>query len=420
MGLLTRKETKEEVVDEGFIDRGPPDGGMRAWLQVLCGHLIVFNAWGYINSFGIFQPYYVSMLNRPPSDISWVGSLQICLVYGVGTFSGRAMDAGYLRPTMIIGFILQLLGIFMTSLSISYWQFILAQGICQGLGDGLLFCPMVAVMSTYFSKRRTLAISSAACGGATGGMVFPAIAQQLLPKIGFAWTVRVMGFVVLFNACVVLSLVRQRLPPRKTGPLIEWGAFTELPYVLFASGTFFALWATFYAYYYVRAFGRDILHISEQTSFNLLLIINGVGLPGRLIPALLSDKFFGPVNTIIPWTASASVLLYGWIGVHSLAGLTVFTAIYGFFGGGIQSLFPSALSSLTTDLSKAGTRIGMVFSIVSIATLTGPPLAGALIGKDDGQYLYAQLFGGTSMILGSLLLVGARVSQTGFFLKRRM
>lgn len=98
----------------------------------------------------------------------------------------------------------------------------------------------------------------------------------------------------------------------------------------------------------------------------------------------------------------------------------MFTAIYGFFGGGIQSLFPSALSSLTTDLSKAGTRIGMVFSIVSIATLTGPPLAGALIGRDDGQYLYAQLFGGTSMILGSLLLVGARVSQTGFVLKRRM
>lgn len=126
------------------------------------------------------------------------------------------------------------------------------------------------------------------------------------------------------------------------------------------------------------------------------------------------------MNTIVPVTASAAVLLYGWIGVSSLAGLVVFTAIYGFFGGGVQSLFPSALSSLTTDLSKAGTRIGMVFSIVSVATLTGPPLAGVLISRDHGGYLYAQLFGGTSMILGSLLLVGARVSQTGFALKRRM
>lgn len=250
MGIF-RQKTKEEDVDLDSPEPVPPDGGTTAWLQVLCGHLIVFNAWGYINSFGIFQPYYVSLLNRPPSDISWIGSLQICLVYGVGTFSGRAMDAGYLRPTLVVGFTLQLLGIFMTSLSSSYWQFILAQGICQGLGDGLLFCPIVAVVSTYFSKRRTLAISSAACGGATGGMVFPAIARQLLPKVGFAWTVRVMGFVVMFNAVVVLTLVRQRLPPRKTGPLIEWGAFTELPYALFASGTFLCLWATFYAYYYV-------------------------------------------------------------------------------------------------------------------------------------------------------------------------
>lgn len=55
------------------IDPGPPpDGGLVAWTQAIMGHLIVFNTWGYINSFGVFQTYYVATLGHPPSDISWV------------------------------------------------------------------------------------------------------------------------------------------------------------------------------------------------------------------------------------------------------------------------------------------------------------------------------------------------------------
>jgi MFS family permease len=93
--------------------------------------------------------------------------------------------------------------------------------------------------------------------------------------------------------------------------------------------------------------------------------------------------------------------------VHSVDGLIAFAVIYGFFGGGVQSLFPAALSSLTKDLSKAGVRIGMVFSIVGIASLIGPPIAGALIQKREGGYLYAQLFGGVSMMLGAGLVLCA-------------
>lgn len=55
------------------VDPGPPpDGGLVAWTQVVCGHFIVFNTWGYIVSYGVFQTYYVSTLGHPPSDISWV------------------------------------------------------------------------------------------------------------------------------------------------------------------------------------------------------------------------------------------------------------------------------------------------------------------------------------------------------------
>ena len=214
-------------------------------------HLVVFNCWGYLTSFGIFQEYYLDSLHATPSAISWIGSVQIFLVYFIGSFSGRALDAGFYRTILVTGSFLQVLSVFMTSIASEYWELFLAQGICKGLGDGMLFCPTVSLVATYFSKKRTLAMACAASGGATGGLVFPLIARQLLPKLGLPWTVRVMGFVILFNATIAISIARVRLSPRKLGPLIEWSAFKELPYSFYCLGSFFNLWAVYFAYFYV-------------------------------------------------------------------------------------------------------------------------------------------------------------------------
>ena len=404
-----------KTVSRISIDPGPPpDGGLEGWTQCLMTHLVVFNTWGYINSFGVFQTYYVEALHHPPSDISWVGSVQIFLLFFVGTFSGRATDYGLLRPTLLVGSIFQLIGVFMTSLSTKYWQLFLAQGICTGLGNGLVFCPSLSLLSTYFSKKRSLAIGIGASGSATGGLVFPVIVQQLLPKIGFPWTIRVIGFVMLALQAVTLAFSKPRLPPRKTGAVVEWKAFQELPYTLFSIGMFLNFWGLYIAFYYIGSFGRNILGVSEADSINDLLILNGVGIFGRLIPAHLADRFFGPLNTLIPFVFVSGLLLYCWAAVDSKGGLVGFAVMYGLFAAGIQSLFPATLSSLTTDLKKAGVRMGMVFSVISFACLTGPPIAGALIQRKHGEYLYAQMFAGTVLMAGCTTLVASRVTRKGW------
>jgi MFS family permease len=91
--------------------------------------------------------------------------------------------------------------------------------------------------------------------------------------------------------------------------------------------------------------------------------------------------------------------------------LFVFAAIYGSGSAGLQSMFPAGLSSLTTDMRKQGTRMGMGFSVASIACLTGPPIAGILIENNDGNYLAAQIWGGTSFMLGASFLLAARLAQ---------
>jgi MFS family permease len=187
----------------------------------------------------VFQAYYVTLLDRPPSDISWIGSVQVFLLFFIGTFTGRLTDAGYFRETFLVGTLLSVLGMMMASLSTQYWQLFLAQGVCCGIGNGCLFCPALSLTSTYFSKKRSLAIGLAACGSATGGLIFPAMVQQLLPKVGFGWTMRALGFLDLGCLVICNVFIRQRLPPRKAGPIVEWNAFKEAPYTLFAVAMFF-------------------------------------------------------------------------------------------------------------------------------------------------------------------------------------
>ena len=62
---------------DGPIDTNPPpDGGVKAWTVVVMCHLAGFNTWGFLNAFGVLQSYYGSHLGRPPSEISWIGSIQ--------------------------------------------------------------------------------------------------------------------------------------------------------------------------------------------------------------------------------------------------------------------------------------------------------------------------------------------------------
>jgi MFS family permease len=168
----------------------------------------------------------------------------------------------------------------------------------------------------------------------------------------------------------------------------------------------------YFAFYYLSSFSRDELDdpFTFEQSLNLLLVLNGVGLVGRLLPNYIADKI-GALNIFIPICGVTSVLVFCWIAIKSSVSLYVWSALYGAFAGGIQSMFPAALSFLTTDLRKLGVRMGMVFTVVSFATLTGPPISGAIVDA-TGNYVAAQAFSGASLALGCLFLVlSKRVSM---------
>ena len=406
--VLSRVQSRD--VDPG----PPPDGGYVAWSQAVLCHLVIFNTWGFVNSFGLFQTYYTEHLGMNPSAISWIGTIQIFIPFLIGSFSGSAVDAGYFRLIFAIGVPIQVFGLFMTSLCTTYWQIFLAQGICVGLGNGLVFIPAMTLVATYFLKNRGVAIAVTATGSATGGVVYPAIAESLLPKVGFGWTVRVMGFLMLCTMVVAAAFLKPRLPPRKSGPLVELSAFKELPYLFFAIGSFFCFWGLYVVFYYIGSYAHDTLGTPYSTSINLLMIMSGVGGPGRIVPNYCSDRWTGSLNLMIVYSAVCSIVMFTWIAVDSVAGVWIFATFYGLACAGVQSLFPTTLASLTKDPKYLGTRIGMTFSLAGFGCLTGPPIGGALIRQDNGRYLYAQIFAALAMGVGCVALVAARFTLAGW------
>ena len=164
------------------------------------------------------------------------------------------------------------------------------------------------------------------------------------------------------------------------------------------------------AYLQVTSFGVQVIGLPFHDSTVLLIIINGIGVPARLAPAWIADKY-GQLNTIVPVAWCVAIVAWTWVAVHDVAGTCVFVCFYGILIAAFQCLLPPTVASLTSDLSKIGTRLGMVFSCMGLAALTGPPIGGAIQVAQGGSYTGSQCWSATASLICAVLVTLARVSR---------
>lgn len=77
-------------------------------------------------------------------------------------------DKGHFRILILVGTFLCVFGHMMLSLCDKYWEVLLAQGFCAGIGLGMLFVPAVTIMSSYFTTRLQIAMGLTVSGSAIG------------------------------------------------------------------------------------------------------------------------------------------------------------------------------------------------------------------------------------------------------------
>lgn len=74
-----------------------------------------------------------------------------------------------------------------------------------------------------------------------------------------------------------------------------------------------------------------------------------------------------------------------------------------------------------SDVRQIGVRTGAMFAATSIASLTGNPIGGALVGDtQQPTYWRMQLFAGIVMAAGAVAFVLARVRVTGLTLMKKV
>lgn len=457
-----------------------PRNGRIAWLHAVTGLLIVFNCWGINNAYGLFQEYYqTSLPDTSPSTIAWIGSTQLAMVFVLGFPVGKLVDLGYFRLVFHSGTIVMLLGIFCTAWCVKLWQLFLVQGLVTGLGMGMVFCSGVVALMTWFDETHVgMAMGIVAAGSAIGGISYVLIARYLLKLLGFATTMRILGGVATAAMIPPTLVYRMRdqkhkdlrrcqrsnsrirvgsfssnalMPPPVTinAPIKPgWRSFFEPAYILAGAGMFFAFLGVYFGFVFMVSYGSFVLGLSQKASTNLLIYMLAANLAGRFLPALISDRCIGPLNTIIP-----SVLLTGavtglWAASEQTeVSLIVIACFYGFVSAGVQVLYaptvqafcmepkptraPSRASTFDTyndnnqrlATDRLGMRAGGIFTFIGIACLIGPPIGGALINyrADRGlsqPFLGAQIFASVSLFLSGALLLASRVAKAGWTARR--
>lgn len=148
-------------------------------------------------------------------------------------------------------------------------------------------------------------------------------------------------------------------------------------------------------------------------SLNLVIILNGVGLPARILPGFIADRFIGVLNTFLLCVFGSTVVLFGWLGVHATPSYYAWTVLYGLFSASFQSLFPTTIAAYSSDITKTGTRLGMAFTAIGFSALVGGPISGALLDAADGSYVAPICWAGASSCMGLAMIGYARVHKFG-------
>jgi MFS family permease len=392
----------------GF-DEPAPDGGARAWLVVAGSACIFFSCLGFMNTFGVFEQYYLThqLRGEAPNNVAWIGSLMAFIQFAGGVFSGPLFDrfgAWVVRP----GAVIYVFALMMTSICKEYWQFMLAQGVLAGIGMSLLQVPAFAAVSQYFHKKRAAALGIVVSGSSIGGIVFPIAFSKMLNEstLGFGWSVRIMGFVVtplLAFACVAVA---PRVPPRKT-QFFLLSVFKNVRFLMLIAAAFCSFIAMYMPLFYIPTYAVA-RGVDATLASYLLAVVNAASTFGRIIPGILADRF-GKLNVFAVGGIVTGVCVLCMNSATSTAGLVVYSLGFGFASGTIISAASAALTVCTDDYRNLGTYLGMGMALSSLATLVGPPVDGVMLDNYHA-FIQACIFSGVMGLVGGVLAFMTKVT----------
>ncbi|RSL48628.1 hypothetical protein CEP54_012834 [Fusarium duplospermum] len=398
-----------------------PEGGLRAWGVVFGSFCIMLSVFGVINTAAVFESYFKEnqLKDKAPSTVAWIFSLYLFNIYFLGLLAGPIFDRHGHRLLIFVGSVLVVVSFMLLSLCSEYYQIILCFSMLFGIGASLMNIPAYAVIGHWFDKRRGFAVGVASTAGGIGGIIFPLVFQATLPSIGFAWSMRMLGFILLLLAVPSNLLIRTRLPPSEQfeSAWPEFRLFKDPRLSLCCAGIFFMEYGILVPLTYVVSYATEHGHASTN-SYMLPALLNAGSVVGRVVPGIISDRI-GRFNVLIITVGACIICVLAlWLPAgDSKPMLIAFTLLLGFASGGNVSLVPVCIGQLC-DSKDYGRYLSTALLAASFGTLTGIPIGGALLGLGhrDG-WLAVIIFSGASYAVSWSCYVAARILAVGWTVK---
>ncbi|AGO11681.1 AaceriADL095Wp [[Ashbya] aceris (nom. inval.)] len=392
----------DDADKDGFVY---PDGGTKAWLVTLGALLGILPTWGMFFVAGTIENYIAhnQLAHESTSRISWIFSVFNCLVLSSGIISGLYFDVAGAQQPLALGSFIFVCGLIATANCKQVWSFVLAFGVCTGVGCGIVTSPMLGSVCHYFYRRRGLATAIAINGGSVGGAVFPMMLEGMFRRVGFAWTMRTMALIGL--VCLALAFVLVRADPSKLtnrpryanpqkprpSPLRRAARTVRdcFDYKAMANPEYF--WCTLGTSTAELSAGAVLTYLSsycakagyaEADSFIVITILNSLTILGGIFFSVVADRWLGHFNVMVLmdlFMALFSLALWFPFGTRGRSIMYTFAALYGFFYGSMLNLCPVCCSKISrTD--EFGRRYSTMYVFVGISFFAGIPISGAIIG----------------------------------------
>ncbi|KAL8939944.1 MAG: hypothetical protein Q9211_002506 [Gyalolechia sp. 1 TL-2023] len=400
----------------------PPDGGY-GWINVgVCFSISCFT-WGVVTSYSVYLAYYLAHDLYPGSsslDYAIIGGLNFSiatLVAPIVTIITRIYGP---RLPMLMGVVFQTSGYCGASFAYRLWHVYFCQGALIGLGVGFIYIPSIAILSQWFTAKRSLANGISAAGSGIGGLVFSFAVGAMIHNISVSWSLRITGMITGVVNLAAALLIRHRneiVQPPQRG--FDVHLLRRLDVILLLAWAFLSTLGQITLLFSLPDFARSIdLSVSQGAALSAFVSL-GTAI-GRPCIGVLSDRF-GKIETAGTLTLLCSfTVLAIWLPATSY-GVTILFAI---FGGAVLGVFwvvsrlaasfdvnlvDGKLDDRAPGCRDWRTRRASVSAFPGVVIRHSSCLSEVIALKlrrpgSQREYLYPQIFAGLSYLVASFCL----------------
>lgn len=325
------------------------------------------------------------------------------LAMGIAAFGwGALTDRFGPRLVVLSGAILLGLGLVLASRATSLLEFQLVYGVLVGIAAGAVFAPMIATVTGWFDRRRSLAVSLVSAGMGVAPLTVSPFASWLIQSHDWRTAQLVVGIAAWVLLIPAAFLVR-RAPvdaaggsggaaPAQGGSGMTVGEALRSPQFVVLSLTFFFCCAAhsgpiFHVVSYALACG-----LPAMTAVTIYSAEGLAGLGGRILFGLLGDRF-GARRIVVLDLMAQAIGAGAYYFARSGPEFYAVAVLFGMAYGGVMPLY-AVIAREYFPMRIMGTVFGAAAMASSLGMALGPAAGGWLFDRFGGYgLLYVGSFG---------------------------